>query len=151
MGIAVSSIFMSEQLFLRSSYTTRFSGKYYNSSSSLNITNLGDGSGSNVTKEAIIGLFDTLVDFTKQVGKLVNIVGDRLDDRRDDVVKIATSVDDQVNNFGENIIDWKMKHLGIKKDTSNLESEEIEDEEDLVLDENNEDNEETTEQNVLEV
>ena len=57
----------------------------------------------------------------------------------------------QVNNLGENIIDWKMKHLGIKKDTSNLESEEIEDEEDLVLDENNEDNEETTEQNVLEV
>merc|ERR1712198_187229 len=203
--IAVSSIFMSEQLFLRSSYTTRFSGKYYNSSSSLNITNLGDGSGSNVTKEAIIGifdavsglthgigdvleefehglnddnetviekkqdeaedpadesetvvlgLFDTLVDFTKQVGKLVNIVGDRLDDRRDDVVKIATSVDDQVNNLGENIIDWKMKHLGIKKDTSNLESEEIEDEEDLILDvidEDKEDNEETTDQNVLEV
>ena len=44
----------------------------------------------------VLGLFDTLVDFTKQVGKLVNIVGDRLDDRRDDVVKIATSVDDQV-------------------------------------------------------
>ena len=76
--IAVSSIFMSEQLFLRSSYTTRFSGKYYNSrfflftkfllsefkksffSSSLNITNLGDGSGSNVTKEAIIGIFDAV-------------------------------------------------------------------------------------------
>ena len=68
---------MSEQLFLRSSYTTRFSGKYYNSrlflftkfllshlksrfSSSLNITNLGDGSGSNVTKEAIIGIFDAV-------------------------------------------------------------------------------------------
>ena len=60
----------------------------------------------------------------------------------------------QVNNLGENIIDWKMKHLGIKKDTSNSESEEIVDEEDLVLDvidEDNEDNEETTEQNVLEV
>ena len=60
----------------------------------------------------------------------------------------------QVNNLGENIIDWKMKHLGIKKDTSHLESEEIEDEEDLVLDvidEDNEDNEETTKQNLLEV
>ena len=44
-----------------------------------------------------------------------------------------------------------MKHLGIKKDTSHLESEEIEDEEDLVLDVIDEDNEETTEQNVLEV
>merc|ERR1719270_1770311 len=93
----------------------------------------------------VLGLFDTLVDFTKQVGKLVNIVGDRLDDRRDDVVKIATSVDDQVNNLGENIIDWKMKHLGIKKDTSDLESEEIEDEEDLVLDVNDEDNEDNDE------
>merc|ERR1712142_1367334 len=202
--IAVSSIFMSEQLFLRSSYTTRFSGKYYNSSSSLNITNLGDGSGSNVTKEAIIGifdtvsglthgigdvleefehglnddnetviekkqdveedpadegetvvlgLFDTLVNFTKQVGKLVNIVGDRLDDRRDDVVKIATCVDDQVNNLGENIIDWKMKHLGLKTDTSDSESEEIKDEEDLIVDVDDkvDEEEETTEENLLDV
>merc|ERR1712227_398776 len=204
-AIAFSAIFLSEQFFLRSSFSTRNreTGEYYNSSSYLNVTNLGEAvSSSNVTKDAIIGifdavsglthgigdvleeiehglnddnetviekkqdeavdpadesetvvlgLFDTLVDFTKQVGKLVNIVGDRLDDRRDDVVKIATSVDDQVNNLGENIIDWKMKHLGIRKDTSDLESEEIKDEEDLVLDVIDEDNEETTEQNALEV
>merc|ERR1712025_1361006 len=200
--IAFSSFFMSEQLFLRSSYTSRFRGKYYNSSSSLNITNLGGGSSSNVTKDAIIGifdavsglthgigdvleefehglndnetvierkqdveedpedegetvvlgLFDTLVDFTKQVGKLVNIVGDRLDDRRDDVVQIATCVDDQVN-LGENIVDWKMKHLGLKKDKIDSESEEIEDEEDLIVDVDDEidDEEETTEENLLDV
>merc|ERR1712064_118186 len=159
-AIAFSAIFLSEQFFLRSSFSTRNreTGEYYNSSSYLNVTNLGEAvSSSNVTKDAIIGifdavsglthgigdvleeiehrlddnesviekkqdeeeeaetvvlgLFDTLVDFTKQVGKLVNIVGDRLDDRRDDVVQIATCVDDQVNNLGENIIDWKMKHL----------------------------------------
>merc|ERR1712130_379981 len=201
--IAFSCFFMSEQLFLRSSYTTRFQGKYYNSSSSLNITNLGGGGSSNVTKDAIIGifdavsgltwgigdvleefehglndnetviekkqdveedpadegetvvlgLFDTLVDFTKQVGKLVNIVGDRLDDRRDDVVQIATCVDDQVNNLGDNIIDWKMKHLGLKKDTIDSESEEIEDEEDLIVDVDDkvDDEEETTEENLLDV
>merc|ERR1712198_463447 len=107
--------------------------------------------GADESETVVLGLFDTLVDFTKQVGKLVNIVGDRLDDRRDDVVKIATSVDDQVNNLGENIIDWKMKHLGIKKDTSNLESEEIEDEEDLILDVIDEDKEDNEEQNVLAV
>merc|ERR1712064_255531 len=128
MGVKFENSF---SLRFRSSYTSRFRGKYYNSSSSLNITNLGGGSSSNVTKDAIIGifdavsglthgigdvlkefehglndnetviekkqdeeeeadkeaetvvlgLFDTLVDFTKQVGKLVNIVGDRLDDR----------------------------------------------------------------------
>merc|ERR1712025_942435 len=101
----------------------------------------------------VLGLFDTLVDFTKQVGKLVNIVGDRLDDRREDVVQIATCVDDQVNNLGENIIDWKMKHLGLKKDTSDSESEEIEDEEDLIVDVDDkiDDEEETTEENLLDV
>merc|ERR1712064_220831 len=179
----------------------RETGEYYNSSSYLNVTNLGEAvSSSNVTKDAIIGifdavsglthgigdvleefehglndnetviekkqnveedpadegetvvlgLFDTLVDFTKQVGKLVNIVGDRLDDRRDDVVKIATCVDDQVNNLGENIIDWKMKHLGLKKDTSDSESEE---KEDLIVDVDDkvDEEEETTEENLLNV
>ena len=60
----------------------------------------------------VLGLFDTLVDFTKQVGKLVNIVGDRLDDRRDDVVKIATSVDDQVGNHLK-ILDKNKTYYGL--------------------------------------
>merc|ERR1712227_126778 len=205
-AIAFSAIFLSEQFFLRSSFSTRNreTGEYYNSSSYLNVTNLGEAvSSSNVTKDAIIGifdavsglthgigdvleeiehglddnesviekkqeeeeeadkeaetvvlgLFDTLVDFTKQVGKLVNIVGDRLDDRRDDVVQIATCVDDQVNNLGENIIDWKMKHLGLMKDESDSESEEIKDEEDLIVDVDDkvDEEEETTEENLLDV
>ena len=36
--------------------------------------------------------------FTQNVGKLVNIVGDRLEDRRDGVVRVASEVDSQVGN-----------------------------------------------------
>ena len=32
--------------------------------------------------KVVVGLFDSLRQFTNQVGKLVNVVGDRLDDRR---------------------------------------------------------------------
>ena len=44
----------------------------------------------------VVGLFDSLRQFTKQVGKLVSVVGDRMDDRRGDVVRIADNVDTQV-------------------------------------------------------
>ena len=46
--------------------------------------------------QVVVGLFDSLRQFTKQVGKLVSKVGDRLDDRRGDVVRIAGNVDTQV-------------------------------------------------------
>ena len=45
-----------------------------------------------------MGLFDSLRMFTQNVGKLVNIVGDRLEDRRDGVVRVASEVDSQVGN-----------------------------------------------------
>ena len=48
--------------------------------------------------EVVVGLFDSLRMFTQNVGKLVNIVGDRLEDRRDGVVKVASEVDSQVGN-----------------------------------------------------
>ena len=47
----------------------------------------------------VVGLFDSLRQFTKQLGKLVNKVGDRLDDRREDVVRIAGEVDTQVQIY----------------------------------------------------
>ena len=47
----------------------------------------------------VVGLFDSLRQFTKQLGKLVNTVGDRLDDRRQDVVRIAGEVDTQVQIY----------------------------------------------------
>ena len=50
--------------------------------------------------QVVVGLFDSLRKFTKQVGKLVSKVGDKLDDRRGDVVRIAGNVDTQVTmNF----------------------------------------------------
>ena len=48
--------------------------------------------------EVVVGLFDSLRMFTQNVGKLVNIVGDRLEDRRDGVVRVASEVDSQVGN-----------------------------------------------------
>ena len=47
-----------------------------------------------------MGLFDSLRQFTQNVGKLVNIVGDRLEDRRGEVVRVASNVDSQVRAFG---------------------------------------------------
>ena len=48
--------------------------------------------------EVVVGLFDSLRMFTQNVGKLVNIVGDRLEDRRDGVVRVASEFDSQVGN-----------------------------------------------------
>ena len=92
----------------------------------------------------MVGLFDSLRHFTKQVGKLVSVVGDRLDDRRGDVVRIAGNVDTQVwcdvicdgvciycvnpkiHHLGQGIRDWKIKTFGLKE-----KSEEIKTEDDL--------------------
>ena len=55
-----------------------------------------DEKDSNLGSQVVVGLFDSLRQFTKQLGKLVSKVGDRLDDRRGDVVRIAGNVDTQV-------------------------------------------------------
>merc|ERR1711902_453430 len=72
----------------------------------------------------VVGLFDSLRQFTKQVGKLVSVVGDRMDDRRGDVVRIADNVDTQVHNLGQGIKDWKIKTFGLKEKTKETMKEE---------------------------
>merc|ERR1712038_941130 len=59
----------------------------------------GSDSDSSLGSTVVVGLFDSLRQFTKQLGKLVNKVGDRLDDRRQDVVRIAGEVDTQVQQI----------------------------------------------------
>ena len=60
----------------------------------------------------MVGLFDSLRQFTKQLGKLVNTVGDRLDDRRQDVVRIAGEVDTQVQQiYSASYIQSYRQHL----------------------------------------
>merc|ERR550534_149481 len=64
--------------------------------------------------------------FTKQVGKLVSKVGDRLDDRRGDVVRIAGNVDTQVHQLGQGIRDWKIKTFGLKEQSKeDIEEEDL--------------------------
>merc|ERR1712020_533578 len=72
----------------------------------------GSDSDSSLGSTVVVGLFDSLRQFTKQLGKLVNTVGDRLDDRRQDVVRIAGEVDTQVSDLGDNIQEWKRKTFG---------------------------------------
>merc|ERR1712061_631492 len=72
----------------------------------------GSDSDSSLGSVVVVGLFDSLRQFTKQLGKLINKVGDRLDDRRQDVVRIAGEVDTQVSDLGDNIQEWKRKTFG---------------------------------------
>merc|ERR1712227_625896 len=97
-----------------------------------------------VGSEVVVGLFDSLRMFTQNVGKLVNIVGDRLEDRRDGVVRVASEVDSQVSHIGDNIMRWKNKRFGLgnKKTSSSVDSEE--EEIIIVSDVNENDIEETT-------
>merc|ERR1712012_722202 len=97
-----------------------------------------------VGSEVVVGLFDSLRMFTQNVGKLVNIVGDRLEDRRDGVVRVASEVDSQVSHIGDNIMRWKNKRFGLwnKKTSSSVD---VEEEEIIIVgDVNENDIEETT-------
>ena len=66
----------------------------------------------------MVGLFDSLRDLTQNVGKLVSIVGDRLDDSRGDVVRIASDVDTQVpfslNKFYNKLNNTQIKFSHVK-------------------------------------
>merc|ERR1712012_802625 len=97
-----------------------------------------------IGSEVVVGLFDSLRMFTQNVGKLVNIVGDRLEDRRDGVVRVASEVDSQVSHIGDNIMRWKNKRFGLgnKKTSSSVDVEE--EEIIIVSDVNENDIEETT-------
>merc|ERR1712227_374875 len=97
-----------------------------------------------VGSEVVVGLFDSLRMFTQNVGKLVNIVGDRLEDRRDGVVRVASEGDSQVSHIGDNIMRWKNKRFGLgnKKTSSSVD---LEEEEIIIVgDVNENDIEETT-------
>ena len=101
--------------------------------------------------KVVVGLFDSLRQFTNQVGKLVNVVGDRLDDRRGDVVRIAGDVDSQVSillsrgllqttnlqvhNLGQGIRNWKIKTFGfgLKEKSEKKISEDLEIGEDIIV------------------
>merc|ERR1712029_988599 len=85
-----------------------------------------------VESEIVVGLFDSLRMFTQNVGKLVNIVGDRLEDRRDGVVRVAFEVDSQVSHIGDDIMRWKNKRFGLgnKKTSSSVD---VQDEEIIIV------------------
>jgi hypothetical protein len=54
----------------------------------------------------IVGLFKTLKDLTKDVGKLVGVVEEELTNRREDVVELAEQVEDEVEDLGDAIKNW---------------------------------------------
>merc|ERR1711953_699325 len=76
---------------------------------------------------AVVGLFDSLRNLNKQVGKLVGVLGHTLTDRREDVEKIATNVDTRLTNFGHGLRDWRRKQFGVtanRKTENETEAEE---------------------------
>merc|ERR1711874_579098 len=89
---------------------------------------------------AVVGLFDSLRNLNKQVGKLVGVLGHTLTDRREDVEKIATNVDTRLTNFGHGLRDWRRKQFGV---TANRKTEnETEAEEEIITDDTEADREE---------
>merc|ERR1712110_337541 len=57
----------------------------------------------NIGSSAVVGLFDSLRNLNRHVGKLVGRVGDTLTDRRDSGLK----------NVGEGFHDWRQENFGV--------------------------------------
>ena len=53
----------------------------------------------NIGSSAVVGLFDSLRNLNRHVGKLVGRVGDTLTDRRDNVVRLASNLDSGVSHL----------------------------------------------------
>merc|ERR1712183_800325 len=53
----------------------------------------------NLGSSAVVGLFDSLRNLNRHVGKLVGRVGDTLTDRRDNVVRLASNIDSGVSHL----------------------------------------------------
>merc|ERR1712183_372957 len=68
----------------------------------------------NLGSSAVVGLFDSLRNLNRHVGKLVGRVGDTLTDRRDNVVRLASNIDSGLKNVGEGFHDWRQENFGIK-------------------------------------
>merc|ERR1712154_704357 len=67
----------------------------------------------NIGSSAVVGLFDSLRNLNRHVGKLVDRVGDTLTDRRDNVVRLASNLDSGLKNVGEGFHDWRQENFGI--------------------------------------
>ena len=91
--------------------------------------------------EVVDGLFQSLKQFTKQVGKLAHVVGNRLDSRRGNVETMAHRVEHQVGSelscfvtllclkvqsLGDNIMKWKRKNFGIRLNKVTTVEDEVE-------------------------
>merc|ERR1711874_692946 len=82
---------------------------------------LNDEEDATLGSSAVVGLFDSLRNLNRQVGKLVGRVGDTLNDRRDNVVRLASNLDTGLKNVGSGFHDWREENFGVtlrrKKDT----------------------------------
>merc|ERR1711997_917363 len=67
----------------------------------------------NLGSSAVVGLFDSLRNINRHVGKLVGKVGDTLTDRRDNVVRLASNLDSGLKNVGEGLHEWREENFGI--------------------------------------
>merc|ERR1712045_55052 len=96
----------------------------------------------NLGSSAVVGLFDSLRNLNRHVGKLVGRVGDTLTDRRDNVVRLASNLDSGLKNVGEGFHDWRQENFGIslrrKKVTQSEDGEDGEDGEDAAEEGDNE-------------
>merc|ERR1711953_1042878 len=63
---------------------------------------------------AVVGLFDSLRNLNRQVGKLVGRVGDTLNDRRDNVVRLASNLDTGLKNVGSGFHDLSISSCGFE-------------------------------------
>merc|ERR1719411_1605736 len=68
----------------------------------------------NLGSSAVVGLFDSLRNLNRHVGKLVGRAGDTLTDRRDNVVRLASNIDTGLKNVGEGFHDWRQENFGIR-------------------------------------
>merc|ERR1712062_147812 len=67
----------------------------------------------NLGSSAVVGLFDSLRNLNRHVGKLVGRVGDTLTDRRDNVVRLASNLDTGLKNVGSGFHDWREENFGV--------------------------------------
>ena len=51
----------------------------------------------------VVGLFDSVRGVTKLAGKVIKVVGNRLMERREEVVELASNVETEVGTIGDNV------------------------------------------------
>merc|ERR1711953_58371 len=68
----------------------------------------------NLGSSAVVGLFDSLRNINRHVGRLVGRVGDTLSNRRGNVERLASNLDTGLKNVGEGFHDWRQENFGMK-------------------------------------